>query len=255
MVLFVCIVAVLVIISQSSAYAENEWKITTMTSGNQSFKIPYKITNGTLQSMKLIKDGLFEINISNVANNGMIQSSIPLDLVGLGEQWGGFAEVDVNGKKINNPKYNYSPCFTTVNIAFDSKSDSKRIDILSTAIPEGPFSLPVSPIYANATENSKILTLSGCTDLKLNDNKLIINIINSEKQHNATLSVVPDINGSFSTSFPLENHLDTNRTHIILTYAGYSTTTSVIPEFPQMGILVFATAISSIMVARFLAKI
>jgi len=252
-----------------SSYAEGDWKIylTNATVSelvpevgkwsfnvNEVFKIPYKITNGTLETIKLDSQAqTIKINIKNVTNHGMLEIAIPTDLVNakIGVMNDKFF-VLINGKESNYKESTSPPCFRTLVIEFES--NSKEIEIIGTGIPEKPLNsyMPAVYITMNKTNiNSKVIAFSGCTDLKLDDKQVLLNITNTQTQNHKNISVAPDINGSFFTSVPVGD-LGENGIYIVnATYAGYSKTNTVaVPEFPYSLLILVAGIIGMLTIRR-----
>jgi hypothetical protein len=231
------LVTVLVIGNTLPSFAQNEWQVyhvnATLHEGtgfkNQEFKIPYKINNGSMGEIKSDIPSL-KISIANAKNNGILVINLPTDLV---EYYNkiivGGVSILVNDKETEYPLDFHSPsCFKTISIKFDSNSKDITMHPYELTTMQLGIGKPyMSPLYISVNKNNydpQIVTLSGCTDLKLDDKEVTLQISNLQGQTFKTISVIPDVNGTFSTLLPTEE-LHGNGTYIVnATYAGQSTT-------------------------------
>ena len=146
----------------------------------------------------------------------------------------------INGQETDYQEGSRAPCFRTFIIKFDLNSEEIVITSEKSAIMQ-PVNSFMPPIYINTNKNSfdsKVMTISGCTDLKLDDKQVILNMTNTQTGKNKILSVTLDINGSFSRDVPVEDLGGNGNYTVNATYAGKSTseTVEVVPEFPTSAI-------------------
>lgn len=232
------------------AFAETSWKIMNVTSGMQNFKIPYKITNGTLQTINYDTQSTSLLIYIKTTHTGILEITIPKDLINSQSAEGRDAKFYIlkNGVATDYWEYNGTNCFRILSIKFNS--GSKIIEIPMSMMPPAPVRSYVPPLYIatkniNTSQGARAMMISGCTDLNLNDKQLILNVTNSQGQAYKTISIIPDINGSFSTTVPIEDNSSSNTIYLInATYAGHSTTETVtVPEFSYLSTIVFIIAV------------
>src|SRR3989442_9869660 len=124
------LIIVLVLGNTTPSFAQSDWQVynlnATLLHGtgfkNQEFKIPYKVTNGSIGEMKSDYNGpSLKISIANVSNNGTLTINLPTDFA---EYYHNIIEggvsILVNGKETNYPLDFRSSCFKTFTIKFDS---------------------------------------------------------------------------------------------------------------------------------------
>jgi predicted secreted protein with PEFG-CTERM motif len=259
------LLAILSFGTTSSSYAESDWKvyITNATVNelvpevgkwshgvHEVFKIPYKITNGTLQTIKPnIQTHSVIIDIKSTTDHGILEIAMPTDLVNTDPNSSNRQfYVLINGEELHYQESPSPPCFRTLSIEFGQ--NSQEIEIIGEAVMETtqPMNAYMSPVYVTMNKSnvdSKVITLSGCTDLKLDGSRVLFNIKNMQTLNHKYISVIPDMKGSFSTSISVEDIGD-NGTYVVDTnYAGHDTSEiiTVVPEFP-ISVVVFLISTS-----------
>jgi len=237
------LITVLFIETTLPSFVQSEWQVyhlnATLSEGtlkNQEFKIPYKVTNGSIGEMKSDVPTL-KISIVNASNNGILAINLPTDFVEYYDRiGGGGVAVLVNGKEIEYPlDFNSPSCFRTILVKFDSNSKNMTIHGYDFTSLQLKLNMPPLYLFVNKNNNDpQIVTISGCTDLKLDDKEVTLQISDSQGKTHKTISAIPDINGTFSTSVPTEQ-LHGDGTYIInATFAGHSIAqTFTLPKFQQ----------------------
>ena len=243
--------------------AETEWKIYQVSHEDQVFKIPYKITNGNVKTVEPDPDFPSAIVFLETDPDigGTIQLTIPRNMLD--------SKVDtrdrnfivlVDGVEPGYEEVSKSPCFRTLSIAIPA--GTQEIEIISHLDPRSPFKgqTVVSPVHVSTEDTNydvgETITITGCTSLGLDDNEVVLEVLNPEGKVYRTLPVIPNIDGTFSTSLVVEGEQALNGTYTArATYAGHSTiTTFVVPEFP-LSIIIFATAVSFIFATRLIPNL
>ncbi len=252
----------------NNAIAEGEWQVYKVNYNGQVFKIPYKITYGELSAIKIDKDfsAILVYIKSDPKNDSAMEITIPRNLIDA-KTYGEREEIFtilLDGSELSyNKDYKQigkSPCFRTLSIPFHS--GASEIEIIASQVPESPPQVTDVPaIHIVTSKNNydvgETIAVSGCTNLALDDKELILEVLNPQGQIYKTVSVAPNIDGTFSTSFPVEGGLATNETYTVkATYAGHSATNSfIVPEFPIFSLIVFACATSLILAMRLMRKL
>jgi hypothetical protein len=246
----------------------DEWKIYELNVDDQVFKIPYKITNGEVKSIER-DPNFFAIIVSiqtDSTNDGVLEITLPRNLIDSkidhkDDTFMVLADTELVRYKQGYEEPDSSPCFRTLTIQFPA--GSRQIEISTTHLmgrPETARSLVV-PIYIATDKNNyeldEEISISGCTSLALDGKELFLEILNPEGKIYETTSITPKIDGSFATSLSVEDELAINGTYTArATYAGKSATSSfVVPEFPLFAPIIFATAISMILLMRLMPKL
>ncbi len=263
---------------------EGEWKVYKVNVKDQVFKIPYKITNGTIKSIIAYPDNAgVIINLESQSKTaGIIEITLPRDLTDLVEIdekgfGGGSSDIWVEGSQqitisshntiqqdMTFEEVNSSPCFHT--FAVNLPVGSERIMVATAVIPEGTYEkVVVPPVNITTDKNNyelgETITLSGCTSLALDDKNVILSLLEESSSLVIDTNVTPNPDGSFSYTLCVQCGIDTiggkagsvvNGTYVVrATYAGHSATTSfVIPEFPVFGVIILAISISFILAIR-----
>lgn len=236
----------------SIAVAEDEWKIYKLDYEGKMFKIPYKIIHGNLTSMGIFSGGTSVIaSISmDPVNDGVMFIRLPRNL--LDRYAEGTFRVYVDRLEVEYEEVNSSPCFRV--LAIELKPDAKEIRIsndyggfVTENIP--PPQTVVAPVYIIADRSSyeveDVITVSGCTDLSLDEGEVTLEILSPIGEVYGTKAIVPGMNGSFSASFKVSGDHVINGTYLAkATYAGKSVTTAfIVPEFPQFVGITLALAL------------
>ncbi len=256
----------------NNAVAESEWQVYEVNHNGQIFKIPYKITNGEVKKIEVAREGgaMLLVLQSNPNADGSVEIAIPRNLAdpqSSGEDK--FAVLVDGDEQYEYKEVNKSPCFRMLLIPFHS--GSKEIEIIEALVKLATSqNMPIKsnmtvftevpPIYITADKNSyitgELIKISGCTNLGLDDKGVILEVLNPHGRIYKTTTVAPNVDGTFSTSFPLEGDLATNGTYTVkASYAGQSATSSfVVPEFSFFVMIIFASALSLIVATRLLQK-
>jgi hypothetical protein len=248
---------------QNGAYGQPEWKVYETVVDSQTFKIPYRITNGDINKIEVDfdfnalilfveadhrKDGIFEItvprNIADPKQDGADDIFIVL----------------VDGDLAEYQEVRNSNCFRILSLPI--LASSKVIEIgSSTGVmdPRHSTHSEVLPIYVSTEKTSyevgERINISGCTNLALSDKEVILKILNPEGETFRVLPVVPDVHGSFSSSLIVEGEHAINGTYTLeATYADKTnTSTFVVPEFP-LAIFIFPIALVLLLAVRFVFR-
>jgi uncharacterized protein YfaS (alpha-2-macroglobulin family) len=94
------------------------------------------------------------------------------------------------------------------------------------------------------------IIVSGCTNLTLDDKQVVLEILNPEGKVYNTMPIMPKMDGSFATSFPVEGELAVNGTYTArATYAGYT----YVPEF-SVAVMILATSITAVIAGTRIIK-
>jgi len=264
------------------SFAESEWQTQKIVVEDQTFKVPYKITNGEVLGMEsTLGLGGLRIHIkSDEHNNGKIEVLVPRNLLDAKKPANLSPDDMLAGKTVNREdleddelfiladgeeiksytEIGGSPCFRSLSINFPA--GSKEIEIIGGLLIglQGPPITPVKPVnVVNPKDNyepGEPITISGCTDLALYDEKLTLEVLNPKGELYKTMFVIPKIDGTFSTSFTIDN-AEPEGTYITnVTYAGKSTITSfVVPEFSGISLIILVTALSAVLGTRLITKI
>jgi len=243
------------------SYADDDWKIQNVTrEDGHTFKIPYKIINGTIEKITYQSGGIMVYLNSTNNIRGLLEISIPRDL---------FNPQDVQGRDmpfitlVNGQFGNFKEvvdlkCLRTLDINLNQ--DTKEI-ALATTITSGPIPRSVVPpiyitISGNSSGSQQNIMVSGCTDLGLNDKELTVTIINNQGQIYKTVSIIPDANGLFSSSVLVQGNPSIQGNYTVnATYAGYTTATTLsVPEFPSFWLIILVASISLLLILQLVLK-
>ncbi len=235
--------------------AEESWKIYKLELEDQVFKIPYSITNANLRGIEADPDFTsIVISFSESKKSGTLEIVIPRNLIDARTDGGSGDDDDfivlVDGEEETSEETNKSPCFRTLLIPVPGGAE--EIEIIATSI----YGIPtrVLPIYLatdnNAYQEGEVITISGCTNLTLDDKIIDIDIVNPEGKIYRAASIAPKIDGSFLTSTVAKGDRAINGTYAVrATYAGQSVSSSfVVPEFSLSNVLVLIFGISLVMI-------
>lgn len=249
-------------IPNTAIVAAEEWKIYKVIYEGQTFRIPYKITNGDVMNIEY--DSAFASFVITVQSEsdkyGEIEVTIPRNLASPTSSQGDERFVVLlDGDETDYKEVNNSPCFRTISIPLPA--GSKQIEIIAAMVTQMPpkgytVRVNVPSVYIATDKNNyevgESIKVLGCTDLGLDDKMVVLEILNPEGKIYETVSMIPNINGSFLTSFAVDGQLAINGTYTAkASYADRSVTSSfVVPEFPAFTIIIFASAISFILIVR-----
>lgn len=177
---------------------------------HQEFRIPYKITNGTLETividqklnsiiteLKGTSSGTFDIVIPrNLLDKKNDNQDAQFIIIAEGEETG-FTETSTD-------------CSRNLSIKF--KDGTKQIEIIGTTIPSQDFPIghapnlmtEVYPVHVTTdmsfyAENYPIL-ISGCTSLAFPNDVISLDIFSHEKKTHTTYEITPAGDGTFDLS-------------------------------------------------------
>lgn len=230
-----------------------EWSVYKFSYEEQEFRIPYKITNGNLILIEV--DPTFTSMFIQIdGDGGIIEITIPRDLIDAKELESNEDDsfvVLVDGEEQNYEEVNNSPCFRTISIKFPK--GEQEIEITAGYLsPRAITTIPPS-VYIDTDKDNygkgEVIMVSGCTSLSIDDKELVLEILNPDGKTYRTISITPNIDGSFSTSFVVEGYQAINGTYVArATYAGESAmSTFVVPEFP-VSVLIASLAVGLMVV-------
>ncbi|MGI0057884.1 MAG: hypothetical protein ACREAK_11010 [Nitrosarchaeum sp.] len=241
------------VVTPTFGSADEVWNISNVTLlHGEEFKIPYRITNGEVESLKFeLESSSFILQMNN-SDNGHLEISIPRDLTRplLGNKHTVFALIDAI--EVGIKKINENPCFVTYSIPF--KKETRQIEIIIgysvSSIETNGSSLPPIQLYSNSTYHSgDTAIIQGCTSLAEDHENIQINVMDNNKIIQ-TEYVTPKIDGTFSKDIVIAGEQEKTYS-ISATYGDYT----AVPEFP-VTILVLITSIIPIILMRTrLAKI
>jgi hypothetical protein len=232
--------------------AESEWRTYELIVNEQTLNIPYRIVNGKVNGVEVDSELVSMIISISDANKGVLEIALPRQILDP-KYWrdgvvveDGFVVFD-GGEETGYVEIKNTPCFRTISVEFSATTE--EIEVIGTRDSLPPTE--VLPVYV-ATEKKnydvgEVLTISGCTNLALQDKEVVLEVLNPEGKIYQTLSVIPNIDGSFSASLPLEGELAINGSYTVkATYAGYT----YVPEFPIAMIIISVTMATTLLVLR-----
>lgn len=248
------------IIQTSPVIAENNWVIYKIKNGTQTFKIPYEITNGTITKIESDINSstvLIHLQRINADQETSLKITIPRELTnGLPLSKPLILLLDNN--QISFEEINTSSCFRTLSIQLppvNSVGKSELLEIVTSNVGQMPMTEDVPSIHIATDktnyQSSDHMVISGCTSLGLEGNQVTINFFSSDGQLDKTITAIPSIDGSFSSSITLDEK--NNGTYSVnAIYAGQNTTSYfTVPEFPQALIaLVIAVSLGITMLMK-----
>ena len=228
-----------------------EWKVYKANTDDHVFKIPYRTTQGEVK--EILVDPDFSSFIAVMASHGVgtIEITVPRNLIDARFYGGGDDEfiVLVDGEEESYEEVNKSPCFRTLLISFPEGAED--IEVIAGGIPEIPSRTKILPVYVDAETDTREIKISGCTDLTLDDKEVFLEVegVNPEGEIHQTISIVPNRDGSFSTSFFIPD-ADENYSvsyTVKATYADYTYT--YVPEFPVNLMVIAAIGLTTVLVS------
>jgi len=245
------------------SYSESEWQTQKVVREDQTFRVPYKITNGEVEKIEHEYGSVLVNIISDDNNDGIIEITIPRDLLDskiidpLVTKDDAFFVV-TDGEESQFKETSSSACFRNLSIQFPH--GTKQIEIISTMLNPPDRSI-IPPIYIttdkNNYEHGETISLSGCTSLALDNTELVLDVLNPEGEMYKNITILPTIDGSFSISLVVEGPLGIDGTYTAkATYAGQSESRNfVVPEFSGLGLIILGTALSAVLINRLIPKI
>lgn len=237
-------------------FLDTAWLVYKLKFEDQVFKIPYRITDVNLRWMEIDPDFGSIIIRTASDNDGMLELTIPRNLIDPREADGQDAEfivvVEPEVRKIK--EIGKSVCFRTILI--DIPGGTEEIEIIGLSVPEGIQSADVPPVYVSTDKTyysqGELVMISGCTNLTLNANEVILEARNPEEKIYRIMSIRPSATGEFSTSMIIRGELAVNGTYTVKArYAGEGTaSTFVVPEFPVSLIILGISFVGFLVAAR-----
>lgn len=207
----------------------------------QDFKIPYKISNGTIKEIKVNQlNEWLAVNIENTAD-GVIEIDIPRNLFdqkfnSIGDWVDDSFIVLIDGKESNFTEFK-TPCFRNLLIKFPEKAEEIEIAGMNVLMGPEPFASDVSPIYLVTNSknytNGDTITIFGCTSLNIDEEQMVFNIVDPEGRNLKSETIKPNLDGTFLYKLDTENKFVIDGDYTIqATYDGSTYTRLVtVPEF------------------------
>jgi predicted secreted protein with PEFG-CTERM motif len=226
---------------------KNNWQIYHLTTKEgQEFRIPYKIDGGKINEMNMWQTNLIvKLNATDLGN---FEISLPRNLI---DSKRGVVDdsfvvlLDSNEIKINEKS---NPCLRTISGSFSNGANELEFAPNYGHNPEGPkTSIPPIQIYSNATyHNGQTVIIEGCTSLSVNGGDVIIDVSDSSGNIITTLAVTPEIDGTFSTNFVIDDKSNNDNYTVSATYDNYT----AVPEFPVTILVLVASIMPVIILMR-----
>lgn len=253
-IIFVFSLIGILVISNTTlqSFAEDEWKIYQLTVQDQVFKVPYRINGGNIEQIQIQYYNLVIVLNSN--SDGLVELSIPRNLFDESyEQSDDPFFVILDGSEVEYEETGTNSCYRTIAVKF--LSGSKSIEFAKTVSGNTVRQTYVPPIqlFSSATYHAgETINIQGCTSLALDEGNVRIDVLEQQARVYKTLSVTPQIDGTFSTSFIIDDNANPNVVYTIAaTYGNYT----AVPEFSGIGLIILATALSVVLVTRLIPKI
>lgn len=245
---------VLLFINQQ-AFSEEEWQIQRAMRDNIEYKIPYKITNGTVNKIENdIGSAILDIT-SGKNHEGILEIILPRNFADTAriEMEDDDFFILVDGEEIDFREFQKrkSKCFRHLLISFPP--NSKLIEIISSFYVT-PIKTKVPPVSFTTNKNNyeagEIIIISGCTDLSL-DGKILLDVLDPNGEIYQSVSIVPNYDGSFSNSLRINDQVVDGTYTASATFSEYTTTsTFTVPEFPFGMIILFTGMILMLSVSK-----
>jgi predicted secreted protein with PEFG-CTERM motif len=226
---------------------KNNWQIYNLTTEEgQEFRIPYMIDGGKINEMNMWQTNLIvKLNATDLGN---FEISLPRNLI---DSKRGVVDdsfvvlLDSNEIKVNEKS---NPCLRTISGSFSNGANELEFAPNYGHNPEGPkTSIPPIQIYSNATyHNGQTAIIEGCTSLATNDGDVIIDVSDSSGNIITTLAVTPEIDGTFSTNFVIDDKSNNGNYAVSATYGNYT----AIPEFPITILVLIASVLPITLLMR-----
>jgi|GEM_PF-2556305 len=233
----------------------DEWNIYKVKLDDQTFKIPYRTIDNNLQAIEVDPnfDSLILTIVSDPDKDGAVEIVIPRNLSDPGYSEDEDFIVLADGQETEIEEVKKSPCFRA--LVIDVPTGSEQIEIIGTSLTiPGQPKPTVPPVYIATDKNNysgrENVSISGCTNLALDDSQISVELLNPEGQTYLQSPVYPNRDGSFAASFFVGGEQIINGTYTATaTYAGETTTsTFVVPEFPVNLMIIVAVGLTGAVV-------
>lgn len=218
------------------AIADAEWQTYQLSAEDQTFRIPYKITNGGITEIEV--DHPFAAIFIHIesTDDGLLEVIVPRELLRLPD----YKEPNIllDGQGIDFEKTASTLCSQTYSIQFNA--DSELIEILGGYVgmmPPPREELDVPPVHVTTNkqkyEEGELISILGCTSLSLDDKHIVIEVLNPEGKIYHMMTVFHTVEGYFTEALSIDDEPITYGTYTVrATYAGKSAQT----EFEIRGI-------------------
>ncbi len=221
----------------------------------QIFKIPYTIVNGTVEDVTVDQQS-FSILVkikSDSIDDGFFIITIPRNLLDVSPLDDNTFNVFIDGLQVIYSDISMNACSKTISIPFHH--NTSKIEIIGNGKGRSFAGSKVLPAYfvtkMNNSTGKEIISINGCIALNMDENNVKIEILNPKGTIYKETSIVPNINGTFSSSFILDDpKINDNYTTKII-YGNYVTmNTFSIPEFPLAIPILVISIVSTILFYR-----
>jgi len=227
----------------------------------QDFKIPYRISNGTLKEIKVeqLNESL-AVNVESTGN-GVLEIDIPRNLFDQKFEFiGNFIDdqflvfID-GGEEVKYTEFK-TPCFRNLSINFQEGAKTIAIVGMNFLMGPEPFASDVPPIYlvTNSKNYTKgdTITIFGCTSLGIDGEKMIFDIADNGGRNIKSQSITPNLDGTFLYELETGKEFVTDGNYTIQTTYGNHTNTRtvVVPEFPIAGLILVASMVTILIITR-----
>lgn len=226
----------------------------------QDFKVPYRISNGTLEQIKVDQLNESVVVDINSTGNGELEIDMPRNLFDQKSNFTGDLIDDnflvlIDGMEVEFVEHK-TKCFRNLLINFTEKT--KEIGIVGVNYLTGPepFASDVLPIYLatnnnNYTRGDKI-AIFGCTSLGVNGEKMVFDIADHEERSIKNESITLNLDGTFLYELETESGFTTNGDYTIRATYGNNTNTRTVtvPEFPIAGFILVASMITILAITK-----
>lgn len=226
----------------------------------QNFKIPYKISNGTLKEIKV--DQLSEwlaISIQST-DDGVIEIDIPRNLFDqkfnrIGDLIDDPFFVLIDGQEVDYTEFK-TPCFRNLSIRFPEGAEEIEIAGVNLLMGPEPFASDVSPIFlvTNSKNYTKgeTITIFGCTSLNIDEPRMVFDIVDPKGRNLRSETIKPNLDGTFLYKLDTGNDFVINGSYTIQSTYGNNTNirTVTVPEFPMAYLVLIISITLTMIIAR-----
>lgn len=246
---------------------ENPWNIYKL-SGNfitpdnkgfshQIFSIPYQILGGELAKIQVDQEAMSFLVTIKGDMDGEINLVIPRNLLDVKSTDGkdGKFFVLVDGIEEANYGEIKNQCYRSLLIPFHKGSQTIEIigDNTNLSVPKKS---EVQPLYMETNKDhyssGETVIVEGCTSLNLEEGDVTVDVLDPNGKVYQNILVTPNIDGTFSSSFIIDNKpvMDEHYT-VKANYGKYTTIkTFTVPEFPIVTLVLLAAIIPAILFSR-----
>ncbi len=241
----------------SQSFAESEWQTQNVVREDQTFRVPYKITNGEVVNIQADLGSIVLHIKSDEVSEGDIEIVIPRDLLDRRDIEDGSDEsffVLAGDREVEYQELKNNSCYRAISVQFHKGVE--KLEILSAyqrSVEELYSVLQPLNIISNTIYNSgETVVIEGCTSLALDEGGVRIDVLDPQGKIYKTLSVMPQIDGTFSTSFVLDDKDNFDAIYsVTATYGNYT----AVPEFSGIGLIILATTLSVVLVTKLIPQI